>query len=79
MAIADKVQQIVSLAPGIASEVQSLADAQHTTTDQVLSELIETGLEARHYSALVDKLADSSNPEERKQLKEELARLTFGG
>ena len=41
-------------------------------------DLIESGLETTRYAELVDRLALSSDPAERKQLKEELAVLTFG-
>ena len=61
-----------------AQQVKALAEAQHTTENRVIEDLIERGLESRHYSELVERLALTSDANERKQIKEELARLTFG-
>ena len=60
------------------AEYERFAQAQHRSEERVLMDLIESGLEATRYAELVDRLALSSDPAERIQLKEELARLTFG-
>ena len=49
----------------------------------MIVDLIETGLEAKErertaFFELADRLAHSSDRAEQKQLKEELARMTFG-
>jgi predicted DNA-binding protein len=77
------VRQSVSLPPGIARRVKSLAESSRTSASRILVELIETGLEAREqekkrFLGLADRLARTQDPEEQSRLKEELARMTFG-
>ena len=77
------VRQSVSLPSGVARRVQALAKRRRTSANRVIVDLIETGLEAKErertaFFELADRLAHSSNRAEQKQLKEELARMTFG-
>lgn len=81
--IGKPVRQSVSLPPGVARRVKSLAASSHTSASRILLELIETGLEAREqekkrFFALADRLASTPDREEQSRLKEELARMTFG-
>ncbi len=69
---------VLDLSPQTVERVRAIAESQHTTEDRVVVDLIESGLESRRYAELVEKLASSTDPLERKNLKEELARLTFG-
>ena len=84
MAETDKaVRQSVTLPSGVARRVQALAKRQRTSANRVIVELIETGLEAREeekkrFFELADRLARSSDANEQKRLKGELARLTYG-
>jgi predicted DNA-binding protein len=80
---AKPVRQSVSLPGPLAQRVQKLAKAQDTSTNRVLVELIETGIESKEaekkrFFELADQLSASSDPEEHKRIKEELARMTFG-
>ena len=77
------VRQSVSLPPGLARRVKSLAKSSRTSANRILVELIESGLEAREqeksrFFALADRLAQTRDPEEQSRLKEDLARMTFG-
>lgn len=50
----------------------------------MIAELVESGLQAQdaqreRFLKLADRLTSSRDPGEQKQIKEELARLTFGG
>jgi len=77
------VRQTVSLPPRLASRVKALARGGRTSANRVLVELIESGLEARdaekeRFFALTDQLTESKSAAERRRIKEELARLTFG-
>jgi hypothetical protein len=77
------VRQSVALPSRLARDVRALARAQKTSANRVLVELIEAGLESReaekkHFFALADRLTESKDPDERDNIKEELARLTFG-
>jgi hypothetical protein len=63
--------------------VRALARARKSSTSRVIAELVESGLQAHdaereRFLKLADRLAGSSDPAEQRQLKEELARLTFG-
>lgn len=84
MAEAEKaVRQSVSLPSGVARRVKALAKRRRTSANRVIVDLIETGLEARErekktFCELADRLAHSSDASEQRQLKEELARMTFG-
>jgi len=84
MAIADRpVRQSVSLPARVARRVRTLAQTSKTSTSRVIADLIESGLDARkqekkRFFECADRLSRSRDPEERKRLKEELARMTFG-
>ena len=77
------VRQSVSLPPRLARRVRTIAKSQQTSTNRVLVELIETGIESKEaeknkFFELADKLSTSSDPVEQKRIKEALARMTFG-
>ena len=60
-----------------------MARKQKASTNRVLVELIETGIESKEaeknrFFELADQLSASSDPEERKRIKKQLARMTFG-
>jgi hypothetical protein len=77
------VRQSVSLPPRLARRVRTIAKNRRTSTNRVLVELIETGIESKEaertrFFELADKLSASSDPVERKRTKQALARMTFG-
>ena len=77
------VRQSVSLPPRLARRVRAIANNRRTSTNRVLVELIETGIESKEaekskFYELADRLSATSDPVERKRIKEELARMTFG-
>jgi hypothetical protein len=77
------VRQSVSLSPGVAHRVKSLARSSRTSANRILVELIESGLELKEqerkrFLDLADRLVQSPDLEEQSRLKEELARMTFG-
>jgi hypothetical protein len=84
MAKAQKsVRRSVSLPARIAQHVRNIAKTRKTSSNRVLVDLIEAGLESKEaekerFFALADRLAESSDPGERRRIKEELARRTFG-
>lgn len=78
----NSVRQSVSLPARIAKRVLALAENKKTSASRVLVELIETGLQAkeakhRRFFELSDRLAETTDPAERKLLQEELAAMTF--
>lgn len=77
------VRQSVSIPTRIAKRVRALAKTRKTSANRVLVDLIETGLESKEtekqrFVELANRLAESTDPQERQQLKKELARITFG-
>jgi len=78
------LRRSVTLPPRVARRVRSLAKAGRTSASRVLVDLIESGLDAREgekrrFLDMAERLARSRDPAEQERLKEELARLTFGG
>ena len=84
MATTEKpVRQSVSLPARLARRVRTLAKNRNTSANRVLVELIETGIESKEaekskFFDLADQLSATSDPVERKRIKEILARMTFG-
>jgi len=77
------VRQSVSIPTGIARRVRALAKTRKTSANRVLVDLIEAGLQSKEtekerFFSLVSRLTQSRNAAERRRLKEELARMTFG-
>jgi hypothetical protein len=77
------VRQSVSIPTRIAKRVRALAKTKKTSANRVLVDLIEAGLQSKdaekeRFFSLVDRLTESRDAAERRRLKEELARLTFG-
>ena len=85
MTVVEKsVRRSVSLPPQIAKRVKALARNRKASANRVLVNLIQSGLEAaenerRRFLNLADRLIAATDPAERRRLKEELARITFGG
>jgi predicted DNA-binding protein len=77
------VRQSVSLPARLARRVRTLAKNRNTSTNRVLVELIETGIESKEaqksrFFELADQLSATSDLAERKRIKQLLARMTFG-
>ncbi len=77
------VRQSISLPGRVARRVKTMAQKRRTSSNKVLVDLIETGLAAREnekqrFFALAGRLAESQDAGERRKIKEELARMTFG-
>ena len=77
------IRKSISLPYRMAGEVDRMAKSKRISSNRVLIGLIEKGLEARErererFHLLAQKLIESKTETERKALKEELAKLTFG-
>ena len=84
MATTEKaVRQSVSLPPPLARRVKALAKSQKVSSNRILVDLVEAGLrskeeEKRKFLELADRLSKSTDAKEQQELKEQLARTTFG-
>jgi predicted DNA-binding protein len=77
------VRQSISLPPRIARRVHALAQRKNASTNRVIVDLIESGLNAqeqekKRFLDLAERLTRSVDAAEQKRLKQELARMTFG-
>ncbi len=77
------VRQSISLPSAVARRVRTLADKRNASANRILVDLIETGLRSKEaeketFFALTNRLADATSPAERRRIKKDLARLTFG-
>jgi len=84
MAITEKViRQSVSLPSPLAKRVKALAKSRKVSSNRILVDLVEAGLrskeeERRRFFELANLLSASTDPKEQQELKERLARMTFG-
>ena len=83
MSIEKPARQSVSLPPKIAKRVKALARSRKASVNRVMVDLIQEGLESAEnercrFFELADRLSAATDPAERKRLKAELARMTFG-
>lgn len=77
------LRQSISLPPPLAKRVRALAKSQKVSSNRILVELVETGLrskedERRRFFDLADRLSSATDEKEQRELKEQLARMTFG-
>jgi len=83
MAIKKQTRRSVTLPARIAQQVDRLARRRRLSDNRVLVELIEQGIAAEQqketaFFELAERFRSSKNPEEAKQLGEELGRFVFG-
>ncbi len=77
------VRQSVSLPSPLARRVKALAKSRKVSSNRILVDLVETGLrskdeEKRRFLELADRLSKATDLKEQQELKEQLARMTFG-
>jgi hypothetical protein len=77
------VRQSVSLPASIAAQVRSLAKTRKLSSNRMLVELIENGIEAekrkqQEFFELAEKFRSTKDPEQAKRLGDELGRMVFG-
>ena len=77
------VRQSVSLPAKTAAQVRSLAKTRKVSSNRMLVELIENGIEAekrkqQEFFELAEQFRNATDPEEAKRLGEALGRMVFG-
>jgi predicted transcriptional regulator len=84
MATAKKpVRQSVSLPADVAAKVRSLAKTRRLSSNRMLVELIENGIEAekrkqQEFFELAEQFRSATDAEEAKRLGDQLGRMVFG-
>jgi hypothetical protein len=82
-AAAKYIRRSVTLPPKIAKEVESMAKQRALSDNRVLVELIEQGIEAQRqkekaFFELAEQFRAASDPQQAKQLGDQLGRFVFG-
>ena len=77
------VRQSVSLPANIAAQVRGMAKTRRLSSNRMLVELIENGIEAekrkqQKFFELAELFRSATDPEEAKRLGDELGRMVFG-
>jgi hypothetical protein len=77
------IRQSVTLPATTAAKVRNLAKTRRLSSNRMLVELIENGIEAekrkqQEFFELADRFRDATDPEEAKRLGDELGRMVFG-
>jgi hypothetical protein len=78
------VRQSVSLPAKTVAQVRNLAKTRRLSSNRMLVELIENGIEAekrkqQEFFELAERFRNASDPQEVKRLGDELGRMVFGG
>ena len=77
------IRQSISLPTKVAAQVRSLAKTRKLSSNRMLVELIENGIEAekrkqQQFFELAEKFRNTKDPEEAQRLGDELGRMVFG-
>ncbi len=77
------VRQSVSLPAKTAAQVRNLAKTRRLSSNRMLVELIENGIEAKkrkqqEFFELAERFRNATDPEEAKRLGDALGRMVFG-
>jgi metal-responsive CopG/Arc/MetJ family transcriptional regulator len=83
MAMIKNVRRSVSLPADLAKQVERIAHKRRLSDNRVLVELIELGIQARAerekaFFELAERFRAATDPQQAKQLGDELGRLMFG-
>ena len=83
MAATRQIRRSVTLPQQVDRQIEAIARHRRLSGNRVLVELVELGLEARKqkekaFFDLAERFRDSKDPEEVKQLGDELGRFVFG-
>jgi hypothetical protein len=77
------VRKSVSIPARIDQRVRAIASTRKASANRVIVDLIEAGLQSKEaekerFFALANRLAEATDSAERRRIKKELARMTFG-
>jgi len=78
------VRRSVSMSAEIAGKIDSIAEKRHVSANRAIVDLLSDGITAYEqrraaFLELADRFQKSTDPAETVRLREELARMTFGG
>jgi metal-responsive CopG/Arc/MetJ family transcriptional regulator len=80
----DIIRRSISISSAMAEKIDAIATARHVSANRAIADLLADGIAAHEqrrkaFLELADRFQKSKDPVETKRLREELARMTFGG
>ena len=80
----DIIRRSISITAEMAEKIDAIAESRHVSGNRTIVDLLEDGITAHEqrrktFLELADRFQKSKDPAEAKRLREELARMTFGG
>lgn len=80
----DTIRRSVSLPAELAEKIDAIAASRHVSANRAIVDLLADAIVAHEqrrkvFLELADRFQKSKDPAETKKLREELARMTFGG
>jgi hypothetical protein len=80
----DIIRRSASIPSAMAEKIDAIAMARHVSGNSAIADLLADGIAAHDqrrnaFLELADRFQKSKDPAEAKRLREELARMTFGG
>jgi hypothetical protein len=84
LAAAETVRRSISVSSEMAEKIDAIAAARHVSSNRAIVDLLADGIEAHDqrreaFLKLADRFQKSKDPAETKKLRDDLARMTFGG
>ncbi len=84
LAKTELIRRSISIPRDIAERVDEIAAARHVSANRAMIDLLQDAIAAydqrkKAFLDLADRFQKSTDPSETKKLREELARMTFGG
>ena len=81
---AEAIRRSISLPAEMAQKIDAIAASQHVSGNRAIIDLLHDAITAyeqrrRAFFELADRFQKSKDPAETERLREELARMTFGG
>jgi hypothetical protein len=84
LAASSLIRRSISLPSEMAEKIDAIAASRHVSANRAIVDLLEDAINSYEqrrtaFLELADRFQKSTNPAETKRLREELARMTFGG
>jgi hypothetical protein len=80
----DVIRRSISISSEMAERIDAIAESRRVSGNRAIVDLLADGIEAHEqrrkaFLELADRFQKSKDPAETKRLRDELARMTFGG
>jgi metal-responsive CopG/Arc/MetJ family transcriptional regulator len=80
----DLIRRSISLPSEMAEKIDAIAEGRHVSANRTIVDLLADGIAAHEqrrkaFLELADRFQKSKDPAETKELRDQLAKMTFGG